>query len=87
MVCLNISELCKIYESIQQDIVDLKQTKARIPENREYTENIQKSLTQEIEKFELIKGMILDLEIEIPEGHPLEKIANPNETTSYFILP
>lgn len=84
---MNISELCELYESIQQDITELKQTKSRIPENREYTEAIRKSIAQEIEKFEVLKGMILDLEIEIPEGHPLEKIAGSNETTSYFILP
>lgn len=85
---MNISELCKIYESINQDIFDLKQTRNRIPENREYTDIIRKSITQEIEKFEILKGMILDLEIEIPEGHPLQKIAShSNETSSYFILP
>lgn len=84
---MNIAELCKLYESIQQDIAELKQTKSRVPENREYTEVIRKSITQEIEKFEILKGMILDLEIEIPEGHPLEKIMGYNETTSYFILP
>lgn len=85
---MNISDLCQLYEAINRDISDLKQTRNRIPENREYTEAIRKSITQEIEKFEILKGMILDLEIEIPEGHPLQKIAsNSSETSSYFILP
>jgi hypothetical protein len=83
---LLVSDLCNIYESLNQDIAELKQTRNRIPSGREYSEVLKKSITLEIEKYENLKSKLLDLEVEVPVGHPLEKISS-NLDDSFYCMP
>jgi hypothetical protein len=84
---LEVSDLCHIYESLNQDIAELKQTKNRIPTDREYSEILKDSISLEIEKYENLKSMILDLEVEIPVGHSLEKISSDFNESSFYYMP
>lgn len=84
---MDVSELCHIYESLNQDIAELKQTKNRIPSDREYSEVLNKSIALEIEKYENLKSMLLDLEVEVPVGHPLEKISSDFNDSSFYCMP
>jgi hypothetical protein len=85
---LNVRDLCNLYESINQDILELKQTKNRIPSERDYTNALLKGISQEIEKYENLKSMLLDLEVDLPSNMPVEKISNDySDTSSFFVLP
>jgi len=84
---LNVKDLCNLYESINQDIVELKQTKNRIPTERDYSNALQRSITLEIEKYENLKGMLLDLEVDLPGTMPIEKISNDYSDSSFYVLP
>lgn len=63
---LKIADLYAIFEQIQRDIQELKDTCARIPKDREYSAHIISSIQAEIEKLESKKNKILNLEIQIP---------------------
>lgn len=84
---MNVKDLCYIYESLGQDIVELKQTKNRIPAAREYSEALKKSITLEIEKFENLKSMILDLEVEVPAQETYEKLSHDSPDSSFYCMP
>ena len=64
---MNVRDLYNIYESINRDIAKLKTTRSSIPVDREYTSVLQNTITSEIEKFESLKKLIQELEVEIPE--------------------
>jgi hypothetical protein len=84
---VNVKDLCYIYESLNQDILELKQTKNRIPAAREYTETLKKSITLEIEKYENLKSMILDLEVEVPAADTYEKLSSDSADSSFYCMP
>lgn len=65
---MDVRDLYNIYESINRDIAKLKTTRSSIPVDREYTSVLQNTITSEIEKFENLKKLILELEVEIPEN-------------------
>ena len=84
---MNVKDLCHIYESLNQDIGELKQTRNRIPENREYSEMLKKSITQEIEKYENLKSMLLDLEVEVTPSLSIEKLTSDHTDSSFYCMP
>ena len=84
---MKVQDLCYIYESINQDILELKQTRNKVPTDREYTSALQKSINKEIEKFENLKGMVLDLEVEIPANFSTDKILTDFGDSSVYLLP
>ena len=64
---MTVSDLLDIYDSINRDITKLKCTKTSIPIDREYSSVLQNTLSTEIEKFENLKSLLLNLEIDMPE--------------------
>ncbi len=64
---MDVRDLYNIYESINRDIAKLKTTRSSIPVDREYSSVLQNTITSEIEKFENLKKLILELEVEIPD--------------------
>ncbi|MDX1960586.1 MAG: hypothetical protein SFU98_18590 [Leptospiraceae bacterium] len=84
---MNVRDLCNLYESLNGDILELKQTKNRIPTERDYSNALLKGITTEIEKYENLKSMLLDLEVDLPSNMPVEKISNDFSDTSFFVLP
>ncbi|HMV79813.1 MAG TPA: hypothetical protein PL048_14025 [Leptospiraceae bacterium] len=84
---MNVKDLYSIYESINEDIDSLKQTIHKIPQEREYSEVLQKSIHLEIEKYENLKGLILDIEIDLPTNLAGNKLISNPDDTSYFFMP
>ncbi|MBP7283205.1 MAG: hypothetical protein KBA66_16590 [Leptospiraceae bacterium] len=66
-IIMDVRDLYNIYESINRDIAKLKTTRSSIPVDREYSSVLQNTITSEIEKFENLKKLILELEVEIPD--------------------
>lgn len=64
-----VKELLNIYESINKDIAKLNSTVQYIPENREYADILQNTIFTEIQKFENLKKLILDLDVELTEDY------------------
>ncbi|MCX7999207.1 MAG: hypothetical protein N3A69_09705 [Leptospiraceae bacterium] len=78
---MKIADLYALFERIQRDIQELKDTCARIPKDREYSAHIISSIQAEIEQLESKKNKILNLEIQIP--NVLEHEATKNEITHF----
>lgn len=74
---MKVSDLYALFEQIQKDIQDLKDTYDRIPKDREYSFQILQSIQQEIEKLEAKKNLLLNLEISLPSS--IEKETNFQE--------
>ncbi|MBP9889792.1 MAG: hypothetical protein KBF93_26075 [Leptospiraceae bacterium] len=81
---MNVRDLYNIYESINRDIAKLKTTRSSIPVDREYTSVLQNTITSEIEKFESLKKLILELEVEIPEDYKTIEKENVDYTDPSF---
>lgn len=61
-----VSDLQTIFESIQRDVDELKETLARIPQDRDYSLPVTTSIQQEIERLEKRRDVLLNLEIRLP---------------------
>ncbi len=61
-----VADLQTIFESIERDIAELKETLSKIPKNRDYSFPIINSIKKEIEKLEKKKELILNLEVKLP---------------------
>ena len=82
---MNVRDLYNIYESINRDIAKLKTTRSSIPVDREYTAVLQNTITSEIEKFESLKKLIQELEVEIPDDYKtVEKHSVDYTDPSFF---
>jgi chromosome segregation ATPase len=89
-----VSDLHEIFESIQRDIDELKETKARIPKEREYSKHLIASISEEIKKLEDRREMILNLEVKLPvnalvDSRPEKglKIVSQEERNSEVVKP
>jgi hypothetical protein len=79
---MDVKDLYNIYESINRDIAKLKTTRSSIPVDREYTSVLQNTISSEIEKFENLKKLILELEVEIPDNFkPIEVVKTVENKT------
>ena len=79
---MNVRDLYNIYESINRDIAKLKTTRSSIPVDREYTSVLQNTI---IEKFESLKKLIQELEVEIPDDYKtVEKQSVDYTDPSFF---
>ncbi|MDX1960587.1 MAG: hypothetical protein SFU98_18595 [Leptospiraceae bacterium] len=65
---IRIGDLNKLFESIQRDIEELESTKSRIPNSREYSQKILRSIEEEIQKLRAKKEEILNIEIKLPDS-------------------
>jgi hypothetical protein len=74
---MQVKELLNIYESINKDISKLNSTIQYIPENRDYANVLQNTIFSEIEKFENLKKMILNLEVELVDDYTETKTTIP----------
>lgn len=73
---MKIADLYAIFEQIQRDIQELKDTCSKIPKDREYSAHIIHSIQEEIAKLEAKKNKILNLEIQIPNFLEKEVVEN-----------
>lgn len=80
---MKVADLYTLFEEIQKDIKDLKDIYARIPKDREYSNQILQSIQQEIEKLEAKKNLILNMEISLPNSTLIEKEHGPQEIKNF----
>ncbi len=64
-----VKELLTIFESINKDITKLNSTVQYIPDNREYATILQNTIFTEIQKFENLKKLILELDVEVAKNY------------------
>ncbi len=81
---MEVRDLYNIYESINRDIAKLKTTRSSIPVDREYSSVLQSTITSEIEKFESLKKLILELEVDIPDDFKASEKENVDYTDPSF---
>jgi hypothetical protein len=69
-----VSDLINLYDAIERDIEELKDTLRLVPEDREYSTGIKESISLEIEKLGTLQKEILALEISLEASQPREKL-------------
>jgi hypothetical protein len=69
-----VSDLINLYDAIERDIEELKDTLRLVPEDREYASGIKDSISIEIEKLGTLQKEILSLEISLEDTLPHEKL-------------
>ena len=81
---LKVNDLLKLYETVERDLLELKETLKRIPQDREYSKMIGESILQEIEKLKKYNNEILTIPVSIhsneSEIHKMEKIHHKQKT-------
>ena len=79
---LKLADILMLYRALERDERELRETLLRIPEDRDYSNTIKKSIGYELEKLDAMQKEILSLPIQIDNRE-----THSSKVEKYSIIP